>query len=285
MRRTWPQFMQLILYSSASSIAPCRTRLFGSRDSPTRGAAYLTNTISRDLVPGPWRRSKAIIQERVVIALHLQYGPTLSSGSPRGPGHGAGCQRRVAPTDNRRELREWRLPRALPSSSRRPSVGVVPCPLQLAHEERIQLVAAEISEIRRIARARSSLVLGTELQRLAMDRIDLCLAARSQCDHHSIANRGRLPVEGPDHRDHGSTGRSGPGDEVLHLHTAPGAELCEQGIIEACGAGKIVRSECGISDHGYPPRERMAPGLSIEHSALADPRSDLRCGRGSESRF
>ena len=130
-----------------------------------------------------------------------------------------------------------------------------------AHEEGVQLVAVEITEVACVeavfAWAWRPFVLPAECEGLLVDCIDLRPALGGERHHDAVADRRRRAVERLDHRDHRRVGFRCPRDERGQLHGTLGVQLGEQRIIKAGGAGEIVGSKGRVSDHRDPPADTV----------------------------
>src|SRR5260221_6788302 len=121
------------------------------------------------------------------------------------------------------------------------------------HVKEVELIAIEVAEITGVetpaARARCAFVGAPELQGLAMHRIDPGGAVHLQRHHDAVPDRRRLLVEGFGNTEPRLIRRHGPGDELLGLHHARGAQVGEQGIVVRRGACEIVGTQCHVPDH------------------------------------
>src|SRR4051812_6519924 len=154
-----------------------------------------------------------------------------------------------------------------------------------ADPESAELVAVGIAEIGAVEGAVAVLapnpgrtfVASAQLKRPGVEPVDLLARVHHQRHHVAVSgHRGRLVVRPGDGDARLAPRHPVEGEAALHLDQARGADLGEQGVVEAARAVEIVSPERDVADH------RSAP---LAGGAFADPaagnphlRGDLMAG-------
>src|SRR5450631_2501999 len=116
----------------------------------------------------------------------------------------------------------------------------------LTHEEKIEFVAIEIAEVSGIeslaARPGRALIRTAELQRLAMQTVDLGRAVDGKRHHHAVADGSRLLVERFRHAESRLFRLYRPGNELIIFHHSFRAQIREQRVVKGGRSRQIIRS-------------------------------------------